>query len=160
MLAVLFGVGAAALVIRRRGMQLFVSYLAVANLFFVGSFIFLSETSELIAGGPGGRRGGGRRSAARWPGRRSIVLDELPAATLMRADGSLNEERYPGFAELAAVSTWFRNASSQYNLTHRAVPSILDGRLAEGDVLPRPPTIRATCSRCSVRTSRCTATSR
>ena len=51
-----------------------------------------------------------------------IVLDEFAAATLMRADGSLDEERYPGFAELASVSTWFRNASSQYNLTHRAVP--------------------------------------
>jgi hypothetical protein len=54
----------------------------------------------------------------------------------MRADGSLNEERYPGFAELASVSTWFRNASSQYNLTHRAVPSILDGTLGDDDALP------------------------
>ncbi len=65
-----------------------------------------------------------------------IVLDEFAAATLMRADGSLNEERYPGFAELASVSTWFRNASSQYNLTHRAVPSILDGTLGDDDDLP------------------------
>ena len=65
-----------------------------------------------------------------------IVLDELPAATIMRPDGSLNDERYPGFAELASVSTWFRNASSQYNLTHRAVPSILEGRLGDRDDLP------------------------
>ena len=133
--AVLLGVGAAALVVRRRGMQLFVSYLAVANLFFVGSFIFLSETSELIAGGPAADEGEVVVPPLDGPVV-LVVLDELPAATLMRADGSLNEERYPGFAELAAVSTWFRNASSQYNLTHRAVPSILDGRLAEGDVLP------------------------
>ncbi len=34
------------------------------------------------------------------------------------------------------MSTWFRNASSQYNLTHRAVPSILEGRLADRDDLP------------------------
>ncbi len=134
-IAVLLGVGAAVLVVRRRGMQLFVSYLAVANLFFVGSFIFLSETSELIAGGPAVDEGEVVVPPLEGPVV-LVVLDELPAATLMRADGSLNEERYPGFAELAAVSTWFRNASSQYNLTHRAVPSILDGRLAEGDVLP------------------------
>ena len=61
------------------------------------------------------------------------MLDEFPAATIMRADGSINAERFPGFAELASVSTWFRNASSQYNLTHRAVPSILDGTLGDDD---------------------------
>ena len=90
-----------------------------------------------------------------------VVLDELPAATIMRADGSLNDERYPGFAELASVSTWFRNASSQYNLTHRAVPALLDGtprrprRPAD-----RTPTTRATCSPCSATWSPCAATSR
>ena len=116
-------------------MQLFVSYLAVANLFFVGSFLFLSPTSELLAGGTAADVGEIAVPALGGPVV-LIVLDELPAATLMRADGSLNEERFPGFAELASVSTWFRNASSQYNLTHRAVPSILDGRLADGDDLP------------------------
>ena len=53
----------------------------------------------------------------------------------MRADGSLNSERFPGFAELAAASTWFRNASSPYANTHFAVPSILTGQLgAKGDL--------------------------
>jgi hypothetical protein len=134
-LALLVGAGVALLVLRTRGTQLFLSYLAVANLFFLGSFLFLSPTSELVAGGPSGQIG-----EVDVPALRAavvvIVLDEFPAATLMRDDGSLNEERYPGFAELASVSTWFRNASSQYNLTHRAVPSILDGRLADDDDLP------------------------
>ena len=121
---------------RRRGMQLFVSYLAVANLFFVGSFIFLSRDVGAHRRRTRGRRGRGRRVRRSMDPVVLIVLDELPAATLMRADGSLNEERYPGFAELASVSTWFRNASSQYNLTHRAVPSILDGRLADERRLP------------------------
>ena len=65
-----------------------------------------------------------------------LVLDEFPAATIMRPDGTINSDRFPGFAELASVSTWFRNASSQHNLTHRAVPSILDGRLAADGTLP------------------------
>ena len=65
-----------------------------------------------------------------------IVLDELPAASIMRADGSINAERYPGFAELASVSTWFRNASSPDNYSHRAVPAILTGVVADEDDLP------------------------
>jgi hypothetical protein len=66
-----------------------------------------------------------------------VVLDEFPAATIMRADGSINSDRYPGFAELASVSTWFRNASSHDNLTTRAVPSLLDGRLPADGSWPR-----------------------
>ena len=134
-LALLVGVGVAVLVVRTRGTQLFVSYLAVANLFFLGSFFLLSPTSELVAGGSSGDLGDVTVPALDGPVV-VIVLDEFPAATIMRADGSLNEERYPGFAELASVSTWFRNASSQYNLTHRAVPSILDGTLGDDDDLP------------------------
>ena len=134
-LALLVGAGVAVLVLRTRGTRLFVSYLAVANLFFLGSFFFLSPTSELVAGGSSGDLGDVSVPTLRAPVV-VIVLDEFPAATIMRTDGSLNDERYPGFAELASVSTWFRNASSQYNLTHRAVPSILDGTLGDDDDLP------------------------
>lgn len=134
-LALLVGAGVAWLVLRTRGAQLFVSYLAVANLLFLGSFFLLSPTSELVAGRSLGDVGDASVPALGGPVV-VVVLDEFAAATLMRADGSLNEERYPGFAELASVSTWFRNASSQYNLTHRAVPSILDGTLGDDDDLP------------------------
>ena len=136
LLAVLIGAGIVVLVLRTKGVRLLVSYLAVANLFFLATFLFFSPASELVAGASSGRPRRRRRPDA-WRDRSSLlVLDELPAATFMRADGSLNAERYPGFAELASVSTWFRNASSQYNLTHRAVPSILDGNLADPDDLP------------------------
>jgi sulfatase-like protein len=134
-MALLAGAGVLYLVLRTRGAQLFASYLAVANVFFLGSFLFLSPASELVAGGSSGDIGHVSVPALRAPVV-VVVLDEFAAATIMGADGSLNEERYPGFAELASVSTWFRNASSQYNLTHRAVPSILDGRLGDSDDLP------------------------
>jgi hypothetical protein len=49
---VMVGVGIAVLVVRTRGAQLFVSYLA--NLLFLGSFLFFSPTSELVAGGSAG----------------------------------------------------------------------------------------------------------
>jgi len=37
--------------------------------------------------------------------------------------------RYPNFASLAATGTWFRNATTVYDSTTRAVPEVLDGEL-------------------------------
>ncbi len=134
-LALVGGLGVAALIIRTRGARLFASYLAVANLLFIGSFLFFSPTSELVSGGSTDDLGSVEVPPLSGPVV-VIVLDEFPATTIMRADGSLNTDRYPGFAELAGVTTWYRNASSQYNLTHRAVPMILTGTLGDDDDLP------------------------
>jgi hypothetical protein len=134
-LAVAAAFGVAFLVVRTRPGRLFTSYLAVANVLFLGVFVFASPTSALITDGASGDVG--RVDVARPHGPVVVlVLDELPAPTLMRADGSLNAERYPGFAELASASTWFRNSSSPYANTHFAVPSILTGRLGKKGELP------------------------
>lgn len=123
------------LVLRTAGGRLLVTYLAAANLLFVGLFLFASPASELVSGSA--RADVGDVTLDRPDGPVVvIILDEFPAATIMRADGTINDERYPGFAELASVSTWFRNASSPYNLTHQAVPAVLDGHLAEDGALP------------------------
>jgi len=134
-LAAFAGVALAALVVRTTGGRLLASFLAVANVFFVGSFLLLGETSQLVTGGGPGDFG---RVDVPTPGGPIVwvILDELPATTIMRTDGSINAERYPGFAELADVSSWYRNASSQYNLTHRAVPAQLTGTLGDDDDLP------------------------
>lgn len=57
-----------------------------------------------------------------------LVLDELPLASLLRADGQIHAGRFPNFARLAASGTWYRNASSSYARTEDAVPSLLSGR--------------------------------
>ena len=54
-----------------------------------------------------------------------VVLDEFPLYALLGPDGSINAERFPGFAELAAASTWYRNNVAVSNFTHQAVPAIL-----------------------------------
>ena len=54
-----------------------------------------------------------------------VVMDEFPLFSLLDAQGSINAERFPGFAKLAASSTWHRNATSVSNFTHQAVPAIL-----------------------------------
>jgi hypothetical protein len=61
-----------------------------------------------------------------------VVFDEFPADDLLRPDGSIDAERFPNFARLASISTWFPNATTVYDSTFGAVPAILDGRL------PRP----------------------
>jgi Sulfatase len=135
LVALVGGAAAVVLALRTRGGRLLLSYLAVANLAFIALFLFASPTSKLIAGGDSGDVGEVSMPMPSGPVV-VLVLDEFPAATIMRPDGSINADRFPGFAELASVSTWFRNASSQHNLTHRAVPSILDGRVAPDGTLP------------------------
>ena len=58
-----------------------------------------------------------------------IVLDEAPLFPLLKTDGTINSDRYPGFASLAANSTWYRNMVGTAQRTTEALPSILDGRL-------------------------------
>jgi hypothetical protein len=134
-IAVFGAAGAVVLALRTHAGRLLLSYLAVANLAFVVMFLFASPTAELIAGGGSGDLGNVSIPELSGPVV-VIVLDEFPAATIMRPDGTINSDRFPGFAELASVSTWFRNASSLHNLTHRAVPSLLDGRVAADGTLP------------------------
>ena len=54
-----------------------------------------------------------------------IVFDEFPLYALLGKDGTINEERFPGFAALAKESTWYRNNVAESNFTHQAVPAIL-----------------------------------
>ena len=42
---------------------------------------------------------------------------------------TIDAARFPSFAALAATSTWFPNATSVYDSTFKAVPSILDAKL-------------------------------
>jgi hypothetical protein len=134
--AVAFALLAAFLVLRTRGGQLLTTYLSVANVLFLGAFLFASPTAELVTGS----NSVGDLGTVAVPDVEGqvvvVVLDEFPATTIMRGDGTINSERYPGFAQLAATSTWFRNASSHFALTHFAVPSILTGTNGEGDALP------------------------
>jgi hypothetical protein len=58
-----------------------------------------------------------------------VVFDEFPADDLLKPNGRIDAARFPNFAKLASISTWFPNGYSVYDSTFKAVPSILDGRL-------------------------------
>lgn len=58
-----------------------------------------------------------------------VVFDEFPADSLLGPDGRIDAARYPNFAKLASISTWFPNGHTTYDSTFKVVPSILDGRM-------------------------------
>ena len=58
-----------------------------------------------------------------------LILDEFPTDDLLRPDGGIDVRRFPNFARLARISTWFPNAFTVYDSTFKAVPAILDARL-------------------------------
>ena len=57
-----------------------------------------------------------------------LVLDEAPLYALLRTNGTINSARYPGFAELAKHSTWYRNSLATAQRTTEALPAMLDGK--------------------------------
>jgi len=65
-----------------------------------------------------------------------VVLDEFPLSSILRADGSIDAVRYPGFGELSRTSTWYRGATTVHDLTMQAVPAILTGLVSQPNALP------------------------
>jgi hypothetical protein len=56
-----------------------------------------------------------------------IQLDEMPLASIMDTDGTINDALFPSFARLAEEGTWYRNALSDSIATTQSVPAILTG---------------------------------
>jgi hypothetical protein len=134
-LAVLFGLGAALAEWRAGWARRFLSYLAIGNVVFVLLFLLASPSSELLRGASYADAGNVRVPPLDGPVV-LLVLDEFPLTSLLRADGSINEVRYPRFAALARESTWFRNAASESEYTSVSVPTILTGIVGDEDDVP------------------------
>ena len=117
--------------LRDVGAALAVAALVVPSLFLLGS-----RARGLLL--PHGTAAVGARSIARPAPVIVLVFDELPLVTLLGPDGRIDAGRYPSFARLAAVSHWFRNATSVAPSTDYAVPAILCGQYPKAPKLPRP----------------------
>jgi hypothetical protein len=65
-----------------------------------------------------------------------VIFDEFPTDDLLRPDGKIDAQRFPNFARLAEMSTWFPNAYTVYDSTFKAVPGILDATLPERGTAP------------------------
>jgi hypothetical protein len=65
-----------------------------------------------------------------------IVFDEFSGTTLMNRDLKIDSQRFPQFARLAGMSTWYRQASTVHTRTDIAVPALLSGQFPTA---ARPP---------------------
>lgn len=120
----------------RAGVRTLLSYLAAGNAAFLAIFLFASPAAEVIGSHWGGDEVGPVKPPAMNGPVVLVILDELPLTTLIRPDGTINDERYPNFARLASTSTWFRNTASTGYMTNVVVPSILTGVLPSDGSLP------------------------
>jgi hypothetical protein len=124
LVALAVGVAIAALYRSKEGVRTAFSYLALAPIFFIVSFLFIGETSNLVL------KGDAKAYAAKTASSPPIVLitfDAFPAQDLLGRDGKIDNQRFPNLRRLADTATWFPNATSAHENTTLSVPSILDG---------------------------------
>ena len=109
-------------------------YLAAAPFAFLALILFGSESASLVWADEA------RAEAGVTIGNPApivmVVLDELPTSSLMKPDGSIDEERFPNFARLAESSHWYRNATSVAPQTTESVPSGVTGVIPEERQIP------------------------
>jgi hypothetical protein len=132
-LSLAIGAGLALLWTRAEPVRSFLNILSPVPLVFLGLFLFSGSISELAFPDEAKARTIGGVTQADIV---VVLLDELPANTLVDADGKLDAERFPGFGELAENATWYENAYTVYDSTERAQPAIMDGNLPEEDKQP------------------------
>jgi hypothetical protein len=101
----------------------FLTVLSAAPVAFLALFLFVSPTSALV-----GSDSAHALAAGPHPPVVLITFDELPTVSLLDGTGHIDPAVFPGFAELASGSTWYRNNTSVAATTDKAVPAILTGR--------------------------------
>ena len=65
-----------------------------------------------------------------------VVFDEFPVVSLLNAGGAIDGSRYPNFAKLASMSTWYKYTSSAHVFTSWALPSLLAAQSPDSSLLP------------------------
>lgn len=107
--------------------------LAVAPVVFLALLLFRSEATDLVVPADVEVDIASVRTTTPVV---MVILDELPAISLLDEQGEVDSGRFPNFARLARTSTWFRNTSTLSASTSAAVPSLLSGKAPRRDKLP------------------------
>ena len=126
--ALLAAMGAWLLTVGVEAFRMWSRWLGVLPVAALLMFLLASPSSDLLASGdfvPAVAGTGGQAPVV------LLVLDELPTASIIDAEGSIDEQRFPNLARLAQDGTWYRNHTSVAGYTTHAVPAILTGKLPE-----------------------------
>ncbi len=118
--------------LRHRAVRLFALYLSPAPLAFLALFLFTSPVSGIVVDQDPAVLAAGDLTTPVVV----VVFDELPLGALLRDDGTIDGARFPGFAALAAVSTWYPRATPVSPWTNLAIPAILTGTFPDQDKAP------------------------
>jgi hypothetical protein len=112
--ALLVGLAVAWAYARGPVLRLWLRYLSPAPLVFVLLFVTISPSSSLVLPAHAGIRTAAPMRAnpsKPLPPVVMIVFDEFPLMSLLDSRGEVDPRVYPSFAEVAAHSTWYRNAT-------------------------------------------------
>lgn len=137
---VVVGVGVALLYMRWSPLTTVLRVTAVVPLVFLGYFVFTQPVAALVSPVEVESieaEAGDLSSPVVW-----LIFDQFPLALLMDGEGRIVEDRYPNFARLSRISTWYPNAATVAPNTHLAVPAMLTGRhpnLATAPITPSYP---------------------
>ena len=114
--------------------RLWLAFATPAPLVFALLFLFASSVSSQVVGREVVVTGAAAKSSS--PSVVLLVFDELPLASLVTRDGSIDAQLFPNFAELGKSSTYYRNATTNAWYTPFALPGILTGTYPDGDKVP------------------------
>ena len=132
--ATVAGFAFGAVYVRVSGLRLWVQYASVGPVAFLVLFLVASPAADLVRTGNASAAADVEVDGA--PPVVMFLLDELPLASIMRSDGTMDAELFPNFAELGASSTWYRNTTTVALRTFYALPAILTGRYPDGREIP------------------------
>ncbi len=135
--AALAGIGISVAYHRYPSIRLFVTILSPSILIFPILFIFNSPVHKFLLANQAPEANLKSPVAIHdGPPIVMVVLDELPATSLMNSQNRIDSSRYPNFASLARDAYWFRNATTVSTTTADAVPAILSGLYPKRPRLP------------------------
>jgi len=116
-----------------------ITALSPVVLLFPALFLFDPEIKQLLQSeieATGFETESGTPAPAYKPPIVMVVFDELSLVDLLDADGQVDIGRFPNFAALSSIATWYKNATTVSYATQVAVPAILSGRLPVSRKLP------------------------
>jgi hypothetical protein len=132
--ALLAGGLLAAAYLRFSPVRSWLRYLAIAAPVFLLGFLLASPAATMV--NPADLPKAASIRVARPAPVVMVILDELPTKSILDGRGGVDEDLFPGFAQLSRSATWYRNHTTVAPLTPEAVPAILTGRYPDADALP------------------------
>lgn len=99
----------------------------------VAIFLYWSPVSAIqggVASAAVEDRGANEKSVV-W-----VIFDQFPLTLMLDRSGEIDADRFPNFASLESVATWYSNATTVSPETSIAVPAALTGRIPHSAALP------------------------